>query len=69
MRQIRRAVSLLFQSMCEMHELERLEEEMAGMLAQDQVYWTQNDAKFRAVAQNVSYEQFEEIGKGWNETF
>jgi hypothetical protein len=36
---------------------------MSSLLVEDQLYWTQNDAKFRAVAQNVSYEQFEEIGK------
>jgi coiled-coil domain-containing protein 103 len=48
--------------MCEMRELENLEQEMASMLVQDEAYWRQNDAKFRAVAQNVTYEQFEEIG-------
>lgn len=49
--------------MCEMPELESLEQEMAGLLAQDQAYWRQNDAKFRALAQNVSYDQFEELGR------
>jgi hypothetical protein len=48
--------------MCEMRELENLEQEMANILVQDETYWRQNDAKFRAVAQNVTYEQFEEIG-------
>ena len=49
--------------MCEMQELDSLEQEMASLLVQDETYWRQNDAKFRAVAQNVSYEQFEEIGR------
>jgi len=48
--------------MCEMRELESLEEEMQRLVVQDESYWRQNDAKFRAVAQNVSYDQFEEIG-------
>jgi hypothetical protein len=48
--------------MCEMRELESLEQEMKNLLVQDESYWRQNDAKFRAVAQNVSYDQFEEIG-------
>jgi hypothetical protein len=45
-----------------MRELESLEQEMKNLLVQDESYWRQNDAKFRAVAQNVSYDQFEEIG-------
>ena len=43
--------------------LDRLESELNSVLEQDSRYWTENDAKFRAVAQNVSYEQFEEIVK------
>lgn len=43
--------------------LDRLESELNSVLEQDTRYWTENDAKFRAVAQNVSYEQFEEIVK------
>ena len=43
--------------------LDRLESELNTVLEQDNRYWTENDAKFRAVAQNVSYEQFEEIVK------
>lgn len=43
--------------------LDRLESELNSVLEQDNRYWTENDAKFRAVAQNVSYEQFEEIVK------
>ena len=43
--------------------LDRLESELNTVLEQDTRYWTENDAKFRAVAQNVSYEQFEEIVK------
>jgi len=33
------------------------------MLEQDNKYWRENDAKFRAVAQNATYEQFEDIVK------
>ena len=40
-----------------------MESELNSVLEQDSRYWTENDAKFRAVAQNVSYEQFEEIVK------
>ena len=43
--------------------LDRLESELNSVLEQDSRYWTENDAKFRAVAQNVSFEQFEEIVK------
>ena len=43
--------------------LDLLESELNSVLEEDSRYWTENDAKFRAVAQNVSYEQFEEIVK------
>ena len=49
--------------MCDVGELESLEQKMKNVLVQDETYWRQNDAKFRAVAQNVTFEQFEEIGK------
>lgn len=47
--------------MGEGERLEQLEEELASAIASDQRYWTQNAAKFRAVAQGASYEQFEEL--------
>ena len=43
--------------------LDIIESELNSVLEQDQRYWRENDAKFRAVAQNASYEQFEEIVK------
>ena len=43
--------------------LDKIESELNSVLDQDNRYWRENDAKFRAVAQNVSYEQFEEIVK------
>ena len=48
-------------SHCE--KLDIIESELNSVLEQDSRYWRENDAKFRAVAQNVSYEQFEEIVK------
>ena len=38
-----------------------IESELNTVLEQDNRYWRENDAKFRAVAQNASYEQFQEI--------
>ena len=49
--------------MSSIHELENLEREMSRVLVSDEKYWRENDAKFRAVAQNVTYEQFEDIVK------
>lgn len=46
-----------------MASLDQMEEELNSMLAQDNRYWRENDAKFRAVAQNSTYEQFEDIVK------
>ena len=43
--------------------LDRIEAELNSVLEQDSRYWRENDAKFRAVAQNATYEQFEEIVK------
>jgi len=43
--------------------LDVLESELANTIEQDSRYWRENSAKFRAVAQNASYEQFEEIVK------
>ena len=43
--------------------LDQVETELNSMLAQDRSYWRENDAKFRAVAQNATYEQFEDIVK------
>ena len=43
--------------------LDALESELAATIEQDSRYWRENSAKFRAVAQNASYEQFEEIVK------
>ena len=43
--------------------LDVLESELASTIEQDSRYWRENSAKFRAVAQNASYEQFEEIVK------
>ena len=33
------------------------------MVVADERYWRENDAKFRAVAQHASYDQFEQIVK------
>ena len=43
--------------------LDRLQEELEATMAYDSKYWRENDAKFRAVAQGVSYEQFEDMVK------
>jgi len=43
--------------------LDIIESELNSVLDQDSRYWRENDAKFRAVAQNSTYEQFEEIVK------
>jgi len=45
----------------EAERLDRLQAELEGQVAKDSRYWLQNDAKFRAVAQGASYEQFEEL--------
>lgn len=45
----------------EAERLDRLQAELEGVVAKDSKYWLQNDAKFRAVAQGASYEQFEEL--------
>lgn len=49
--------------MMNLSELDQLEEELNGVLGADAKYWRENDAKFRAVAQNSTYEQFEDIVK------
>jgi len=49
--------------MMNLSELDQLEEELTGVLGEDAKYWRENDAKFRAVAQNSTYEQFEDIVK------
>jgi len=46
-----------------MASLDQMECELNNMLVQDNRYWRENDAKFRAVAQNATYEQFEDIVK------
>ena len=46
-----------------MASLDQVECELSSLLAQDNRYWRENDAKFRAVAQNATYEQFEDIVK------
>ena len=43
--------------------LDLLESELTDTIEQDSRYWRENNAKFRAVAQNATYEQFEEIVK------
>jgi hypothetical protein len=43
--------------------LDRLQSELEAAVASDSRYWLQNAAKFRAVAQGVSYEQFEDLVK------
>ena len=43
--------------------LDLLECELTDTIEQDSRYWRENNAKFRAVAQNATYEQFEEIVK------
>lgn len=43
--------------------LDQMEAELNNLLSQDTRYWRENDAKFRAVAQNATYEQFEDIVK------
>jgi len=47
--------------MGEGERLEQLEVELGSAIARDGRYWLQNAAKFRAVAQGASYEQFEEL--------
>ena len=49
--------------MTTVNELENLETELNKVLVNDERYWRENEAKFRAVAQNVTYEQFEDIVK------
>lgn len=40
-------------------DLRKLEKEVVDAVAADQLYWQQNDAKFRAVHQKVAtYEEF-----------
>jgi len=48
---------------CGLASLDQVETELNTMLEQDNRYWRENDAKFRAVAQNATYEQFEDIVK------
>jgi len=48
---------------CGLASLGQVETELNTMLEQDNRYWRENDAKFRAVAQNATYEQFEDIVK------
>ena len=36
---------------------------MKNVLKSEEKYWRENDAKFRALAQNTTYEQFEDIVK------
>eukprot|EP00088_Acartia_fossae_P002243 TRINITY_DN10891_c0_g2_i1.p1 TRINITY_DN10891_c0_g2~~TRINITY_DN10891_c0_g2_i1.p1 ORF type:complete len:283 (+),score=67.43 TRINITY_DN10891_c0_g2_i1:34-882(+) len=49
--------------MTSVRELESLQNELSKVVKHDETYWRQNDAKFRAVAQNATYDQFEEIVK------
>jgi hypothetical protein len=44
-------------------DLDHLEKELNGMLAEQDLYWLRNDAKLRAVQQTSSYEQFQNIVK------
>jgi len=44
-------------------ELDQLEGELSNALGADAKYWRENDAKFRAVAQRATYQQFEDIVK------
>ena len=49
--------------MSNVRELESLANDLSKVIKSDEVYWRQNDAKFRALAQNATYDQFEEIVK------
>ncbi len=49
--------------MSNVRELESLHNDLSKVLKNDEAYWRQNDAKFRALAQNATYDQFEEIVK------
>ncbi len=49
--------------MSNVRELESLHNDLSKVIKNDEVYWRQNDAKFRALAQNATYDQFEEIVK------
>ena len=49
--------------MSNVRELESLHNDLSKVIKSDEVYWRQNDAKFRALAQNATYDQFEEIVK------
>ena len=44
-------------------DLEKLETDLVAMVEEDNLYWTKNDAKFRAAKQHVSYEEFDKIVK------
>ncbi len=46
-----------------MEELRSLEEELEKMLHEDDDYWVRNDAKFRAVEQTSTYEEFQNFVK------
>ena len=46
-----------------MEELLELEVELERILADDDLYWVRNDAKFRAVAQTRTYEEFQNFVK------
>ena len=49
--------------MSNVRELESLHNDLSKVIKNDEAYWRQNDAKFRALAQNATYDQFEEIVK------
>ncbi len=40
-----------------------LETELYDLVKEEDLYWLQNDAKFRAVQQNVTYKQFDSLVK------
>ena len=44
-------------------DLGALEAELNSLVAEEDLYWTQNAAKFRAVEQTASYDEFQNIVK------
>ena len=44
-------------------DLSALEAELNSLVAEEDLYWTQNAAKFRAVEQTASYDEFQNIVK------
>ena len=44
-------------------DFDQLEAELTGLAQEESLYWLRNDAKFRAVQNTSSYEEFQNIVK------